>query len=40
MSEDDSNWTIADTVSLAKETYKGFYSSQVEKESNTMGFKK
>lgn len=40
MSEDDNEWTIADTVSLAKETYKGFYSSQVEKESNSMGFKK
>ncbi len=38
MSEDDSEWGIEDTVSLIKESYKGFYSSQVEKEKNTMGF--
>jgi hypothetical protein len=39
MSEDDVDWTIKDTVSLIKESYKGFYSSQVEKENNSMGFK-
>ena len=39
MSEDDVDWTITDTVSLIKESYKGFYSSQVEKENNSMGFK-
>lgn len=38
MSEDDSEWSIEDTVSLIKESYKGFYSSQVEKEKQTMGF--
>jgi hypothetical protein len=38
MSEDDSEWGIEDTVSLIKESYKGFYSSQVEKEKQTMGF--
>lgn len=39
MSEDDSNWGIDDTVSLIKESYKGFYSSQIEKEKQTLGFK-
>jgi ATP-dependent 26S proteasome regulatory subunit len=39
MSEDDEDWTISDTVSLITESYKGFYSSQVEKEKQTMGFK-
>lgn len=39
MSEDDEDWTITDTVSLITESYKGFYSSQVEKEKQTMGFK-
>jgi hypothetical protein len=38
MSEDDENWGIEDTVSLITESYKGFYSSQVEKEKSTMGF--
>ena len=38
MSEDDEKWSLADTVSLIKESYKGFYSSQVEKEKSTMGF--
>jgi ATP-dependent 26S proteasome regulatory subunit len=38
MSEDDAEWGIEDTVSLIKESYKGFYSSQVEKEKQTMGF--
>lgn len=39
MSEDDENWNIEDTISLIKESYKGFYSSQVEKEKQSMGFK-
>ena len=39
MSEDDPEWTVDDTVSLIKESYKGFYLSQVEKEKETMGFK-
>jgi hypothetical protein len=38
MSEDDENWSVEDTVSLIKESYKGFYSSQVEKEKGSMGF--
>jgi hypothetical protein len=38
MSEDDEDWSIDDTVSLIKESYKGFYSSQVEKDKGTMGF--
>jgi len=38
MSEGDSKWSIKDTVSLIKESYKGFYSSQVDKENNSMGF--
>jgi ATP-dependent 26S proteasome regulatory subunit len=38
MSEDEPEWSIDDTVSLIKESYKGFYSSQVEKEKKTMGF--
>lgn len=39
MSEDDEKWSIEDTVSLINESYKGFYSSQVEKEKQSMGFK-
>ena len=38
MSEDDPEWSVDDTVSLIKESYKGFYSSQVEKEKQSMGF--
>jgi hypothetical protein len=38
MSEDDKNWGIDDTVSLIRESYKGFYSSQVEKGKSSMGF--
>lgn len=38
MSEDDKDWSIEDTVSLIKESYKGFYSSQVEKEKQSLGF--
>ncbi len=40
MSEDDEKWSLQDTVSLIKESYKGFYSSQLEKEKGTMGFVK
>jgi len=39
MSEDEEEWGLEDTISLIKESYKGFYSSQVEKEKNSMGFK-
>jgi hypothetical protein len=38
MSEDDENWSVEDTISLIKESYKGFYMSQVEKQNN-IGFK-
>ena len=38
MSEDEENWTLEDTISLIKESYKGFYMSQVEKEKSKMGF--
>ena len=38
MSEDEEDWELEDTVSLIKESYKGFYSSQVEKEKTSMGF--
>jgi hypothetical protein len=38
MSEDDAKWSIDDTISLIKESYRGFYSSQVEKERQAMGF--
>lgn len=37
MSEDDELWDIEDTISLIKESYKGFYSSQVEKEKSSIG---
>jgi len=39
MSDGDDNWGIDDTVSLIKESYKGFYASQLEKEKQTLGFK-
>lgn len=39
MSEDENSWDITDTVSLIIESYKGFYSSQVEKEKSNLGFK-
>ena len=39
MSEDDKTWSVQDTVSLITESYKGFYSSQTQKEKETMGFK-
>lgn len=38
MSEDDKKWDIDDTLSLITESYRGFYSSQVEKEKKSMGF--
>jgi hypothetical protein len=40
MSEGDDEWTVKDTVKLIEESYKGFYSSQVEKEKSTLGFTK
>ena len=38
MSEDEEDWSLDDTLSLIKESYKGFYMSQVEKQ-NSIGFK-
>jgi SpoVK/Ycf46/Vps4 family AAA+-type ATPase len=38
MSEDEEEWTLEDTLSLIRESYKGFYMSQVEKQ-NGIGFK-
>lgn len=38
MSEDDGDWTLEDTLSLIKESYRGFYMSQVDK-NDTIGFK-
>jgi SpoVK/Ycf46/Vps4 family AAA+-type ATPase len=38
MSEDEPNWTLEDTISLIKESYKGFYMSQVEKDKSSLGF--
>jgi len=38
MSEEEPTWGIENTVSLIKESYKGFYSSQVEREKKSMGF--
>ena len=38
MSEDDEEWGLTDTVNLIIESYKGFYSSQVEREKKTLGF--
>ena len=39
MSDGDESWSLDDTISLITESYKGFYSSQVEKERNSLGFK-
>lgn len=38
MVEDETNWKIEDTISLIKESYKGFYMSQVDK-SDGIGFR-
>jgi hypothetical protein len=38
MAEDSENWTIEDTISLIRESYRGFYASQVNKQTN-LGFK-
>lgn len=38
MSEDDENWGLSDTLSLIKESYKGFYKSQIAQEKQTVGF--
>ena len=38
MSEDNKKWGIKDTISLIEQSYKGFYSNQVERETQSMGF--
>ena len=39
MAEDEGEWTVADTICLIKDSYKGFYMSQVEKNlHNGIGF--
>lgn len=38
MSEDEDDWSTQDTLDLIEESYKGFYMSQVEKNSNKIGF--
>lgn len=38
MAQDDDEWTLKDTIDLIKESYRGFYSSQIKKEE-TVGFK-
>ena len=38
MSEDNKKWGIKDTISLIEQSYKGFYSNQVEIETQSMGF--
>lgn len=38
MSDGDESWSVEDTVKLIEECYKGFYSSQVEKDKTTVGF--
>jgi hypothetical protein len=39
MSEDNPEWVLEDTLSLITETYRGFYSSQVEKAKSGLTFK-
>ena len=38
MAEDEEEWSVEDTISLIKESYRGFYMSQVDKQSG-IGFK-
>jgi hypothetical protein len=38
MAEDEDDWTTEDAISLIKESYRGFYMSQVDKQSG-IGFK-
>lgn len=38
MAEDDEEWSVKDTISLIEESYKGFYTTQVDKEKTSMGF--
>ena len=38
MSEEEESWCVTDTISLITESYKGFYSSQVDKDKSMLGF--
>jgi hypothetical protein len=38
MSVDNIEWTLNDTIQLIKESYKGFYHSQIEVEKDNIGF--
>jgi hypothetical protein len=38
MAQDDEEWKLQDTIDLIKESYRGFYSSQIKKDE-TIGFK-
>jgi SpoVK/Ycf46/Vps4 family AAA+-type ATPase len=38
--EDNQTWTSSDTVKMIKSSYKGFYTSQIGREENTLGFKR
>lgn len=38
MAEDDEDWGVKDTLSLIEESYRGFYTSQVDREKSGIGF--
>lgn len=38
MSEGDENWSVEDTVDLIKESYRGFYMTQVDNNDSKIGF--
>lgn len=38
MADGDENWSVDDTIELIRESYKGFYMSQVENNNNKIGF--
>lgn len=40
MSEENDDWTVEDTLALIKDSYRGFYNSQITEETNKIGFKK
>jgi hypothetical protein len=38
LANDNDDWSLEDTLSLIKESYKGFYHSQIENEKSGVGF--
>lgn len=38
MSENDNDWSLKDTLALIKDSYMGFYLSQIDKEELSLGF--